>query len=125
VHELSVLLVEADVHDSQLTARTIEASLDGVRVVHARDLRSANELSRSSRWSLAIVDEELPDGTGLDFVKQLKERIPNLPVVMLTGAGSDEIALEAFRCGASDYVVKTNGYAAELGDRIRTFLEAA
>ena len=125
VHELSVLLVEADVHDSQLTARTIEASLDGVRVVHARDLRSANELSRSSRWALAIVDEELPDGTGLDFVKQLKERIPNLPVVMLTGTGSDEIALEAFRCGASDYVVKTNGYAAELGERIRTFLEAA
>ena len=125
VHELSVLLVEADVHDSQLTARAIESSLDRVRVVHARDLRSAHELSRSSRWALAVVDEALPDGTGLEFVKQIKDRIPNLPVVMLTGAGSDEVALEAFRCGASDYVVKTNGYAAELGARIRSFLEAA
>ena len=44
---------------------------------------------------------------------------------MLTGAGSEEIAIEAFRCGASDYVVKTNGYAAELGERVRSFLEAA
>jgi putative two-component system response regulator len=123
--ERSILLVEGDADAARLTAKTIEAAVDRVRVVHAVDLRSANELCRSSRWALAVVDHELADGSGLHFLKQIKERIPSLPVVMLTGVGSEELAIEAFRCGASDYVVKTNGYAAELGERVRSFLEAA
>jgi response regulator RpfG family c-di-GMP phosphodiesterase len=122
---LSVLLVEGDVDDARLTVKAIEGALDNVRVVHAVDLRSANELCRSSRWALAVVDHDLADGSGLDLLKQIKERSPSLPVVMLTCAGSEEIAIEAFRCGASDYVVKTNGYATELGERVRSFLEAA
>ena len=110
---------------ARLTTKAIEGALANVRVVHAIDLRSANELCRSSRWALAVVDNELADGSGIEFLKQIKERIPSLPVVMLTGAGSEEIAIEAFRCGASDYVVKTNGYPVELGERVRSFLEAA
>ncbi len=125
VPELSVLLVEGDADVARLTTKAIEGALTNVRVVHAVDLRSANELCRSSRWALAVVDNQLADGSGLDFLKEIKERIPSLPVVMLTGAGSEEMAIEAFRCGASDYVVKTNGYAAELGERVRSFLEAA
>ncbi|MEP7335929.1 MAG: response regulator [Actinomycetota bacterium] len=125
VPELCVLLVEGDTSVARLTTKAIEGALDNVRVVHAADLRSANELCRSSRWALAVVDNELADGSGLDFLKQIKERIPSLPVVMLTGTGSEEIAIEAFRCGASDYVVKTNGYADEIGERVRSFLEAA
>jgi response regulator RpfG family c-di-GMP phosphodiesterase len=124
-HEVSILLVAGDGDDARSTAKAIEAAVDNVRVVHAVDLRSANQLCRSSRWGLAVVDHELADGSGIDFLKQIKERTPSLPVVMLTGAGSEEIAIEAFRCGASDYVVKTNGYAAELSARVRSFLEAA
>jgi putative two-component system response regulator len=123
--QLSVLLVEADTDAARVAARAIEGALANVRVVHAVDLRSATELFRSSRWALAVVDHDLAHGDGLAFLKQLKERTPSLPVVMLTGAGSEEIAIEAFRCGASDYVVKTNGYPAELGERVRSFLEAA
>jgi len=125
VAELCVLLVEGDADVARSTTKAIEGALANVRVVHATDVRSANELCRSSRWALAVVDNELADGSGLDFLKEIKERIPSLPVVMLTGAGSEEIAIEAFRCGASDYVVKTNGYAAEVGERVRSFLEAA
>jgi putative two-component system response regulator len=123
--EFSVLLVEAEGDSARVTTKAIEGALANVSVVHAVDLRSANELCRSSRWALAVVDDKLADGSGLEFLKQIKERIPSLPVLMLTGAGSEEIAIEAFRCGASDYVVKTNGYPAELGERVRSFLEAA
>ena len=125
VPELCVLLVEGDASVARLTTKAIEGALDNVRVVHAADLRSADKLCRSSRWALAVVDNEFADGSGLDFLKQIRERIPSLPVVMLTGTGSEEIAIEAFRCGASDYVVKSNGYAAEIGERVRSFLEAA
>ena len=123
--ELCVLLVEGDADAALLTTKAIEGAIDNVRVVRAADLRSADKLCRSSRWALAVVDNEFADGSGLDFLRQIKERIPSLPVVMLTGMGSEEIAIEAFRCGASDYVVKSNGYAAEIGERVRSFLEAA
>jgi putative nucleotidyltransferase with HDIG domain len=123
--ELSVLLVEADADTARFATKAIEDALQNVRVVHAPDLRSANKLCRSARWALAVVDNEFPDGSGLDFLRQIKERIPSLPIVMLTGDGSEEIAIEAFRRGASDYVVKANGYAADLGERVRSFLEAA
>ena len=122
---LSVLLVENDADDALLAVETIESSGENVRVVHARDLRSADELCRSSRWALAVVDDRLPDGSGLELLRAIKERTPSLPVVMLTGEGSESVALEAFRSGAADYVVKSNGYLAELGERVRPFLVEA
>jgi DNA-binding response OmpR family regulator len=42
-----------------------------------------------------------------------------MPIVMLTGQGSEEMAIEAFRHGASDYVVKGGGYLDALASRVR------
>jgi DNA-binding response OmpR family regulator len=124
-HERSVLLVEDDEVDARQTLESIEHAVHDVRVVRARDIRSATELCRSSRWALAVVDDTLPDGDGLEFLRAVKERTPGLPVLMLTSEGAEATAIEAFRRGASDYVVKSNGFAAEVGDRVRAFLEAA
>jgi putative two-component system response regulator len=122
---VSVLLVDHDDDGALATTELIEDSDRNVRVVHARDIDSASELCRSSRWSLVIVDHKLPDGNGLDLLREIKQRTPSLPVVLLAGEGSESFAIEAFRSGASDYVVKSNGYAAELGARLRPFLETA
>jgi putative two-component system response regulator len=123
--ELSVLLVDGDPEHALLAAESLEAASDNVRVVHARDAASAIELCRSSRWTVAIVAQTLPDGSGLDVLQAIKERTPSLPVVMLTGERFESIALEAFRQGAADYVVKSNGYLGELSERVRPFLEKA
>jgi putative two-component system response regulator len=118
----SVLLVEHDEVAGRLAVESIEGAIDDVRVVHARDIRSATELCRSSRWALALVDDTLPDGDGLEFLRAVKERTPTLPVLMLTSEGAEATAIEAFRRGASDYVVKSQGYAAEVGERVRALL---
>jgi putative two-component system response regulator len=123
--QTSVLLVDDDVDHALLAAESIESGSENVRVVHARDVESAKELCRSSRWALAVVDYNLPDGNGLELLRAIKERTPSLPVVMLTGEGSEAVAIEAFRQGAADYVVKSNGYLDELSARVRPFLEAA
>ena len=62
-----------------------------------------------STWSLAIVDHQLPDGAGMRRPRRAARHDPSMPIVMLTGQGSDEMAIEAFRHGASDYVVKGGG----------------
>jgi len=49
---------------------------------------------------------------------------PTLPIVMLTGQGSEETAIEAFRHGASDYVVKNVDYLEALERRVRSLVTA-
>jgi PleD family two-component response regulator len=115
----SVLVVE----DDDAAVRAIE-SVEDVRVVHVTDAESAVELCSSTRWSLAVLGPSLP-GDGLELLQELKQRAPTMPVVMLTREGSDGIAIEAFRNGATDYVVKANGFAARLAETVRTQLEAA
>ena len=122
---LSVLLVDADERHAARAVDTIERSIANVRVVHAEGAAEATELCRSSQWALAVVDHELGDGEGLDLLTQLKERIPSLPVLLLSREGSEQIGLEAFRRGAADYVVENDGHFGELTERIRAFLEAA
>ena len=121
----SVLLVDDDPDQALLATESIEAVSEAVRVVHAPDMRSATDLCRGSRWALAVVDHNLPDGSGLDLLRTIKAASPALPVVMLTGEGSEAVAVEAFRRGASEYVVKTTGYLDELAERVRPFLEDA
>ncbi|HZB23644.1 MAG TPA: response regulator [Gaiellaceae bacterium] len=115
----SVLVVE----DDDAAVHAIE-SVEDVRVVHVTDAESAVELCSSTRWSLAVLGPSLP-GDGLALLQELKQRAPTMPVVMLTREGSDGIAIEAFRNGATDYVVKANGFAARLAETVRTQLEAA
>jgi putative two-component system response regulator len=123
-HALSVLLVEDDHAFAELAAQVIREALDGARVVVARDAASAAELCRGSMWSLAVLDHGLPDGDGLDVLRTLRESSPRLPILMLTGFGSDEQAVEAFRRGADDYVVKGADFAGVLAGRVRQLLEA-
>ena len=120
-----VLLVEDDPDHALLATEAIEDAVPGVHIVHAPDVATAAALARGSTWALALVDHQLPDGTGLEVLSQLRAVAPRLPVVMLTGLGSEALAVEAFRHGASDYVIKGEGSLTDLTQRVRSLLEAA
>jgi len=55
---------------------------------------------------LVVLDHRLPDRTGLEILRDLRSIRPNLPVVMLTGYGSEWICAAAFRLGVADYLQK-------------------
>ena len=80
------------------------AAFDDVRVVHAEECRPPLELSRTSVVA-RVLDHNLPDGSGLELLDQLRAADPDAPVVMMTGNGSEALAVEAFRQGRHDYVV--------------------
>jgi putative two-component system response regulator len=121
----SVLLVEQDSDHAEAAARALEQAFADVRVVRAASIERGVELFRSSGWALAIVGQVLSDGSGFDFLDALRELTPALPVLMLTSEGSESTAVEAFRRGATDYVVKTNGFSDSLTGRVRALLEVA
>jgi two-component system OmpR family response regulator len=121
-HKHAVLLVEDDHDLAALVAETIRRSGNGIAVTHAADLASAERIAGTRTWSLAVLDHKLPDGSGLDLLECLRAADPDLPVLMMTGEGSERIAVEAFRRGASDYVVKGEGTLLELQTRVRALL---
>lgn len=55
---------------------------------------------------LALIDYSLPDGDGLDILKALREANRELPVIMMTAYSTEDLAIKAFRSGATDYLKK-------------------
>jgi DNA-binding NtrC family response regulator len=66
-----------------------------------------------------LLDYRLPDGSGLDCLRRLRRSAPEVPVVMLTGADSVDLAVEAMKLGAVDYVVKHGRYLRTVAVKVR------
>jgi len=67
------------------------------------------ELSHSV-YSLLLLDYVLPDLNGLELFSKLRDQGFTLPVILVTGAGDEQIAVEAMKAGAADYVTKSSDY---------------
>jgi two-component system response regulator RegA len=100
----SLLLVE---DDETLRERLTRAfARRGYAVTGAGTVGEALSAARTDPPELAVVDLKLPDGTGLDVVRELRALDAATRVVVLTGYGSIATAVEAVRLGAVDYVPK-------------------
>ena len=63
---------------------------------------------KNYRYDLILLDYMMPTMTGLEFLEESKDMINNIPVVMVTGAGNEEITAKAFKMGVTDYIIKSN-----------------
>jgi signal transduction histidine kinase/FixJ family two-component response regulator len=78
----------------------------GYETMHAYDGRSGLHLIRQERPDLVMLDLNLPEMTGLDILRTLVQESIDVPVILMTGYGSEKSAIEAFRLGVKDYLVK-------------------
>lgn len=72
----------------------------------AADLESARHLLRNDDFYLCLTDMRLPDGDGLELVKEIQAQYPHIPVAVITAHGSTETAITALKSGAFDFVSK-------------------
>src|SRR3954453_17555532 len=72
----------------------------------APNLAAALELLNQRRFDLCLTDMRLPDGDGLDLVAWIEQRMPQLPVAVITAHGNVETAVRALKAGAFDFVSK-------------------
>jgi CheY-like chemotaxis protein/anti-sigma regulatory factor (Ser/Thr protein kinase) len=75
-------------------------------VIHASDGAAALKEIEKSPPSLILTDVYMPRMDGLALVQQVRERFPHVPVVLMTGTGSEQTAVAALKAGAADYVTK-------------------
>jgi len=78
----------------------------GYQVVGAAGAREGLRSFGERRPEAVILDLRLPDGTGIDVLRELQRQAPGLPVVVISGFGGVAEAVEAMRVGAADYVEK-------------------
>jgi DNA-binding NarL/FixJ family response regulator len=93
--------------------------------MHASDLATATRLCRGASWALVVVDELLPDGSGLQLLETLRHATPKPPVVVVGGEDGGILAAEAQRRGAAGCLTKRTGYLEDLAGQVRSLLEAA
>ncbi|MGH2722086.1 MAG: ATP-binding protein [Actinomycetota bacterium] len=106
---VSVLVVEDDPDHRLLAARALREA--GFEVTVASSGEEALELAAGT--DLVLLDYRLPRMTGMEVLDRLR-RLGGPAVIFVTGMGSEEIAVEAMRAGAVDYIVKNPGYLAAL-----------
>lgn len=78
----------------------------GYDVAKALTRAEAKAQIEAFKPSIMLLDIKLPDGDGVDFLKELRPEHPDLDVIMITGLADKEIALEALKNGAADYITK-------------------
>lgn len=78
----------------------------GYNVSEAFNCEKAKEMFRNSPPDVAILDYSLPDGTALDLLPHFKEIAPSVPLLILTAHGSIDLAVQAIKLGAEQFLTK-------------------
>ncbi|MCP4899283.1 MAG: response regulator [bacterium] len=122
-NHIRLVLVEDSEDDALLIVHELETegfSVDSCRVQTAVDLE---KVLRQDTWSVALVDYQMPQFSGLEAIRIIRELDPNLPLIIVSGKIGEEVAVAAMRAGAHDYVMKNN--LARLAPAIRRELADA
>lgn len=102
-----ILVVDDDKSIRVTLSQALEAS--GFIVAAAVDGEHALEKFRSDVFDLVLLDMKMPGMDGMEVLRRLKEDRPTQPVIMITGFGTVETAVEALKIGAVDYIQKPFG----------------
>ena len=79
---------------------------NGYRAIVARDGREALDLIEEAHPDLVLLDYQMPRMTGIDVLRAMQANNWNIPAILMTFYGSEEIAVEVYRLGVRDYVKK-------------------
>ena len=78
----------------------------GYEVKESSCLSEAREALCSEEFNAVILDLMLPDGNGIDWIPDLRAAVPDIAIIVVTGAGDIPIAVEAMRRGADNFLTK-------------------
>jgi CheY-like chemotaxis protein len=103
----TILVVDDNALDRRLAGSLVE-KCPGWKVAYATNGKEALEIIPKERPDLILTDMVMPELDGLALVQEVRHHHPDLPVILMTAFGSEEIAIQALQKGAASYVPKGN-----------------
>jgi signal transduction histidine kinase len=119
----SALVIEDNGSHAVLIGDEIGSVLDGWRIDVVATVAEARRRLRSYAYQLYVLDYWLPDGDGLDLLREIRAMDEPGPTLFVTTASSAKIAVEAMKLGADDFIVKEEGYLAILPYAVQDVLD--
>lgn len=104
---IKILLVEDDEVDRMAVSRALKTTGMAAEIVAAVDCQNAIASLTQQTFDCVLMDYRLPDGDGLGLVQQIRDMGLKLPLIVLTGQGDEQIAVQLMKLGASDYLPKS------------------
>ncbi len=120
-----ILLIDDNPDDRALVIRALKKDFPEVII---REVVDADDLDRAlsvGGFDLVITDYHLYWADGLRVLREVKESFPDCPVIMFTGTGNEEVAVEAMKAGLDDYVLKSPRHFSLLPATVRAALSTA
>ena len=102
--QLSILLVDDEVGFVDVLTRRL--SKRGIHVTSATNGTEAIQMLRRQDYDVAVLDLKMEDMDGIEVLKIFKKMVPEMPVIMLTGHGSENAKKQGLSLGAFDYLTK-------------------
>ncbi|MEO0376111.1 MAG: ATP-binding protein [Cyanobacteria bacterium P01_A01_bin.17] len=116
---LNLLIVDDDDIDRMAVRRALKNADFPFHITEACDCSTAAEALEQQTFHCMLLDYLLPDGNALSMIQTLRKEGQNLPIVVLTGQGDEQVAVEVMKAGASDYLAKAKVSPAQLSKIIQ------
>lgn len=122
-HTCRILYVDDSRFDRELVKDALTATSSRFLLTEAASRAEFEALLANAQYDLVLSDFNIVGFEGLQVIDAVKAQHPDVPVVIVTGTGSEEIAVEAMKRGASDYVIKTPQHIQRLSHTIHAVIE--
>jgi two-component system NtrC family sensor kinase len=117
-----LLYADHDPDDTALTLRAFEEHDRRARVEMVTLAREVLGRLKAAHYDVLLLDNRMPDLSGIEVLKELQAEGIRIPVVMVTAEGDEDTAVQAFKLGVADYLIKREGYIAKLPSTIENVL---
>ncbi|MBI3600175.1 MAG: response regulator [Nitrospinae bacterium] len=123
--KLRILIVDDDEDDIVLTKELIAEGMKDTALLfyEAHNFKEAVSIIDKNRYDICIFDYRLNEVHGIDLLRTVRAKGITTPVILLTGQGEEDIAVDAMKSGATDYIVKGKLSSDSLCASIRYALE--
>jgi two-component system, cell cycle response regulator len=107
IRSLKILLIEDTLADADLIVEILsEVNTIDYQVQHVSSLSRALAFLEDNCFDVALLDLSLPDSQGLESLTQIRQKTQTIPTIVLTATNDRDLAIQALRQGAQDYLVK-------------------
>ena len=122
---LRLLLIDDSQEDRLLIAYELRREFPDLQVEEVVEPEGFSRALNAGNFDLVITDYQIRWTDGLTVLREIKSRYPNCPVLMFTGSGDQEIAVEAMKAGLDDYMIKSPKHYIRLPVAVRSCLQRA